>query len=198
MVLLLALYKCVIVSNNVLLKPRHSREFFELHVTSWIWFHLSALLVSQHCADSNSGRRNALRHSCVMTCTPRPASSTATTTWPTGKLAPPFVYAVLERCSNLMSQCNMWTDVHALFCLRMHVCFERLLQVADPPRRISAVCATHPAPWDKATWLLGHRCWVNVVNVWMSNHTSALRSSSHVIWSYFVRTFVNIDCINYL
>lgn len=144
MVLLLVLYKCVIVSNNVLLKPRHSTEFFELHVTSWIWFHLSALLVSQHCADSNSGRRNALRHSCVMTCTPRPASSTATTTWPAGKLAPPFVYAVLERCSNLMSQCNLWTNVHALFCLRMHVCFERLLQVADPPRRISAVCATHP------------------------------------------------------
>lgn len=51
-------------------------------------------LFSQHCADSNSERRNALRHGCVMTCTPRPAHSTATTTWPAGKPAPPFVYAV--------------------------------------------------------------------------------------------------------
>ncbi|KAG1953425.1 hypothetical protein F2P79_009956 [Pimephales promelas] len=38
----------------------------------------------------------------------------------------------------------------------------RLLQVADPPRRISAACATHPGPWDKATWLPGHHCWVTV------------------------------------
>ncbi|CAM4565250.1 unnamed protein product [Leuciscus chuanchicus] len=62
--------------------------------------------LAAHCADSNSGRRKALRHSYAMTCTPRPASSTVTTTWSAGKPAPPLMYAVLERCSNLMSQCH--------------------------------------------------------------------------------------------
>lgn len=178
----------MVVSNNVLLKPRRSAEFFELLVTSWIWFHLSALLVSQHCADSNSGRRNALRHSYVMTCTPRPASSTATTTWSAGKPAPPLMYAVLERCSNLMSQCHFWANVHALFCQRMHVFWETFTGCWSSSTDLSCLC--------NPPWALGQShmaAWSSL----LGNCGKCLNVRSHKCTQIFITCDMILFCENF-